>query len=57
MIANELLRDDEWRTLFPEGYAALKKAVELDPDDSQVRKHLGIMGAAIPIAKMHGARL
>jgi hypothetical protein len=57
MIANDLLRNDEWRTLFPEGYAALKKAVELDPDDSQARKHFGIMGAAIPVAKMHGAKL
>ena len=57
MIASDLLRNDEWRTLFPEGYAALKKAVELDPDDSQARKHLGIMGAAIPVAKMYGARL
>lgn len=57
MVANDLLRNDEWRTLFPEGYAALRKAVELDPDDSQARKHLGIMGAAIPVAKMHGAKL
>jgi tetratricopeptide (TPR) repeat protein len=57
MVANDLLRNDEWRTLFPEGYAALKKAVELDPDDSQARKHLGIMGAAIPVAKMHGAKI
>lgn len=57
MVANDLLRTDEWRTLFPEGYAALKKAVELDPDDSQGRKHLGIMGAAIPVAKMNGAKL
>jgi hypothetical protein len=57
MVANDLLRNDEWRTLFPEGYAALKKAVDLDPDDSQARKHLGIMGAAIPVAKMHGAKL
>ena len=56
-VANDLLKSDEWRTLFPEGYAALKKAVELDPDDSQARKYLGIMGAAIPVARMHGARI
>jgi hypothetical protein len=57
MIAHDLIRSDEWTTLFPEGYAALKKAVELDPQDSQARKHLGIMGAAIPIAKMRGAKI
>ena len=57
MVASDFLRTEEWRTLFPEGYAALKKAVELDPDDSQARKHLGIMGAAIPVAKMNGAKL
>jgi len=57
MVANDLLRSDEWRTLFPEGYSALKKAVDLDPDDGQARKHLGIMGAAIPVAKMNGAKL
>lgn len=57
MVANDLLRTDEWRTMFPEGYAALKKAVDLDPEDGQARKPLGIMGAAIPVAKMHGAKL
>ena len=56
MIAKEVIRNDEWPTLFPEGVAALKKAVELDPEDAQARKHLGIMYSAEPVAKMHGAK-
>ena len=50
MIAQETIRADEWRSLFPEGTAALKKAVELDKDDAQARKHLGILYAAEPVA-------
>jgi tetratricopeptide (TPR) repeat protein len=56
MIAQGVMRDDEWPMLFPEGIAALKKAIELDPEDAQARKHLGIMYAAEPVAKMYGAK-
>lgn len=56
MIAKDVIRNDEWPTLFPEGIAALKKAVELDPEDAQARKHLGILYAAEHVAKMHGAK-
>jgi len=56
MIAKGVIRSDEWATLFPEGIAALKKAIELDPEDAQARKHLGIMYSAEPVAKMQGAK-
>ena len=57
MISQDVIRDDEWPTLFPEGYQALRKALELDPESASARKNLGIMGGAIPIAKMHGAKM
>jgi hypothetical protein len=56
MIAKEAIRSDEWPTLFPEGIAALKKAIELDPEDAQARKHLGMLYAAEPVAKMRGVK-
>ena len=57
MVVQNVIRDNEWRTLFPEGYRALKKALEIDPKNTSARKNLGIMGGAIPVAKMHGARI
>lgn len=56
IVAQSLIRSDEWTTLYPEGIAALKKAVELDPKDEQARKHLGILYGAEQVAKMHGAK-
>jgi hypothetical protein len=57
MIARDAIRDDEWPTLFPEGYRALKRALELDPGSASARKNLGIVGGAIPMAKMYGAKI
>ena len=57
MIAQDVIRNDEWPTLYPEGYKALQRALELDQKSSSARKNLGIIGGAIPIAKMHGAKL
>ena len=56
IVAQNLIRSDEWATLYPEGIAALKKAVELDPKDEEARKHLGILYGAEQVAKMHGAK-
>jgi hypothetical protein len=57
MITLDVIRRDEWPTLFPEGYKALKTALEVDPKSTSARKNLGIIGGAIPIAKMNGAKL
>lgn len=57
MITLDVIRNDEWPTLFPEGYKALKRALEVDPESTSARKNLGIIGGAIPIAKMRGAKL
>ena|SRR5260370_41349168 len=56
-ITLDVIRNDEWPTLFPEGYKALKKALEVDPKSTSARKNLGIIGGAIPIAKMRGAKI
>ena len=57
MIVQEVIKKDEWPALFPEGYKALKRALELDPENTSARKNLGIIGGAIPIAKMWGAKI
>ncbi|HEV7473816.1 MAG TPA: CFI-box-CTERM domain-containing protein [Pyrinomonadaceae bacterium] len=56
MIAQEVIRNDEWSTLFPEGIAALKKAIELDPEDREAHKYLGLLHSAQHIAKLRGAK-
>jgi hypothetical protein len=56
MIAQEVITNDEWSTLYPEGIAALKKAVELDPEDGEARKHLGLLHSAQHVAKLRGTK-
>jgi hypothetical protein len=56
MISQEVIWDDQWPTLYPEGISALKKAIELDPQDQQARKYLGLLQSAQNVAKLHGAK-
>lgn len=56
MIAKEVIKRDEWPTLYPEGISALKKAIELDPKNTEAPRHLGIMYSAQRVAKMYGAK-
>jgi len=56
MIAQSVIHADEWPTLFPEAVAALEKAIQLDPEDKEARRQLGILNSAREVAKMHGAK-
>jgi hypothetical protein len=56
MITHEVIRNDEWATLYPEGIVALKKAIELDPQDEEARKRLALLYGAEQVAKMYGAK-
>jgi tetratricopeptide (TPR) repeat protein len=56
MIAKEVIRNDEWPTLYPEGISALKKATELDPQDGEARKLLGLLYSFQRVAKLRGAK-
>lgn len=56
MIAQGIIRDDEWPTLYPEGISALKKAIELDPQDEQARKYLRSLDSVQNEAKLLGAK-
>jgi tetratricopeptide (TPR) repeat protein len=56
MIAKEVIRRDEWPTLYPEAIEALTKATKLDPDNGEARRHLDNLSGVRRVAKMYGAK-
>lgn len=56
MIAKEFIRKDEWPTLYPEAVEALKKAIKLDPENREARRHLDRLSSVQRLAKMYGAK-
>jgi len=56
MMAQEVIRDDEWPTFYPASISALKKAIELDPEDKEAHKHLASLNSVQNEAKLLGAK-